>query len=97
MIISNPPYVSLDYVLPNKIIEHEPKLALYAKEDGMYYYRKIMEDAKHVLNSNGSIIFEIGYDQGEKIKELASNILNNYKIEVKKDLSGNDRIVVIEF
>lgn len=97
MIISNPPYVSLDYVLPNKIIEHEPKLALYAKEDGLYYYRKIMEDSKRVLNENGSVIFEIGYDQGEKIKELASNILSNYKIEVKKDLSGNDRIVVIEF
>lgn len=97
MIISNPPYVSLDYVLPNKIIEHEPKLALYAKEDGLYYYRKIMEDAKKVLNDKGSIIFEIGYDQGEKIKELASNILSDYKIEVKKDLSGNDRIVTIEF
>lgn len=97
MIISNPPYVSLDYVLPNKIIEHEPKLALYANEDGMYYYRKIMEDAKKVLNDNGSIIFEIGYNQGEKIKELANKTLNNYEIEVKKDLSNNDRIVIINF
>ena len=97
MIISNPPYVSLDYVLPNKIIEHEPKLALYAKEEGMYYYRKIMEDAKLVLNDKASIVFEIGYDQGEKIKKLASEILTNYTIEVKKDISGNDRIVIIEF
>ena len=97
MIISNPPYVSLDYVLPNKIIEHEPKLALYAEEDGLYYYRKIMEDAHKVLNDNGSIIFEIGYDQGEKIKELASSVLSDYTIEVKKDLSNNDRIVVINF
>lgn len=96
MIISNPPYVSYDYTLPNKIIEHEPKIALYAKEDGMYFYRKILEDSSKVLNENGSIVFEIGYNQGEKIKELAKSILTNYDIEVRKDLSGNDRIVIIE-
>ncbi len=97
MIISNPPYISYDYTLPNEIINHEPKIALYAKEDGMYYYRKIMEDCKKVLNEKGSIVFEIGYDQGDKIKALAKEILNNYSIEVKKDISNNDRIVVIEF
>lgn len=97
MIISNPPYVSFDYKLPNKIIEHEPKLALYADENGLYYYRKIMEDAKKVLNDKGSIVFEIGYDQGESIKKLANEILQDYRIEVKKDIAGNDRIVVIEF
>lgn len=97
LIISNPPYVSYDYELPNKIIEHEPKMALYALEDGMYYYRKIMQDSKLVLNSKGSIVFEIGYNQKEKIINLAQELLTNYTIEVKKDLSGNDRIVIIEF
>ena len=56
-----------------------------------------MEDCKKVLNEKGSIVFEIGYDQGDKIKALAKEILNNYSIEVKKDISNNDRIVVIEF
>lgn len=97
MIISNPPYVSMDYVLPNKIIEHEPKLALYAKENGLYYYRKILEDSKKVLNSKGTIVFEIGYDQGQALKDLANEILNDYTIEVKKDIANNDRIVVIKF
>ena len=97
MIVSNPPYVSYEYQLPNKIIEHEPKSALYASENGLYYYRKIMEDAKKVLNPKGAIVFEIGYDQGESIKELAHSLLSNYKIEVKKDISNNDRIVIIEF
>ena len=97
MIISNPPYVSFDYTLPNKIIEHEPKEAIYAKEDGLYYYRKIMEDAYRVLNDHGSIVFEIGYDQGEKISKLASEILVDYTLEVKKDISGNDRIIIINF
>ena len=97
MIISNPPYVSPDYVLPNKIIEHEPKIALYAKENGLYYYKKIMEDAKKVLNPNGTIVFEIGYDQAEAIQRLAKEILNDYKITIKKDISNNDRIVVIKF
>ena len=56
-----------------------------------------MEDAKKVLNPKGAIVFEIGYDQGESIKELAHSLLSNYKIEVKKDISNNDRIVIIEF
>ena len=97
MIISNPPYVSFDYELPNEIIAHEPKIALYAKEDGMYVYRKILEDSSLVLNKGGSIVFEIGYDQGEKIQNLAKDILKNYTIEVRKDISNNDRIVIIEF
>ena len=97
MIISNPPYVSPDYVLPNKIIEHEPKIALYAKENGLYYYKKIMEDAKKVLNPNGTIVFEIGYDQAEAIQRLAKEILSDYTITIKKDISNNDRIVVIKF
>ena len=97
LVISNPPYVSLDYVLPNKIIEHEPKLALYAKENGLFYYRKILEDIGKVINKNGCLVFEIGYDQGESIKKLASEILTNYQIEVKKDLSNNDRVVIIKF
>ena len=97
MIISNPPYVSFDYILPNKIIEHEPKLALYAKDNGLFYYRKIMEDCKKVLNPKGVIVFEIGYDQGEAIENLAQEILVDYTIEVKKDIANNDRIVVIKF
>lgn len=52
---------------------------------------------KKVLNPKGSIVFEIGYDQGEKIQKLASETLNDYTIEVKKDMSNNDRIVIIEF
>ena len=97
LIISNPPYVSFDYKLPNKIIDHEPKTALYASENGLFYYRRIMEDASQVLNEKGSIVFEIGYDQGKSIKKLASEILKDYKIEVKKDIANNDRIVIIEF
>ena len=56
-----------------------------------------MEDSKRVLNPKGSIVFEIGYDQGDSIKRLANEILSNYEIEVKKDVYNNDRIVVIEF
>lgn len=96
-IISNPPYVSENYELPNKIIEHEPKLALYAKENGLFYYRKILEDVNKVLNPKGTLILEIGYDQGESIRALARDILKDYEIEVLKDLANNDRIVVIKF
>jgi release factor glutamine methyltransferase len=63
----------------------------------LYYYRKILEDSKKVLNSKGAIVFEIGYDQGQALKDLANEILNDYTIEVKKDIANNDRIVVIKF
>jgi release factor glutamine methyltransferase len=48
------------------------------------------------MNDKGVVLFEIGYDQGEKIKDLAKSILSDYSIEVRKDISNNDRIVIIE-
>ena len=96
LIISNPPYISQDQYekLPKEIKDHEPKSALQAKNNGLYFYKKILHNAKEHLTESGKIYFEIGYDQAEKITEIAkkSGFSN---IQVLKDLNGFDRIMRI--
>ncbi|MDA3812731.1 MAG: peptide chain release factor N(5)-glutamine methyltransferase, partial [Candidatus Cloacimonetes bacterium] len=96
IIISNPPYISLDEYeqLPNEIKDHEPKSALQAENNGLYFYEKILQKAKEHLTKSGMIYFEIGYEQAEKIAEIAKeNGFSN--VHVFKDLNGFDRIVRI--
>ena len=96
VIVSNPPYIPLNEYeeLSPEIINFEPKNALIAEEDGMYFYKKILNEAKEYLTDNGVIYFEIGYNLAERIKEAA--IQNGFdKIEVFKDLNGFDRIMRI--
>ena len=96
LIISNPPYISLtDYKqLPVEIKDFEPKSALLADDNGLFFYNKILQKAKDHLTESGKIYFEIGYDQAKKITEIAKeNGFSN--IKVFKDLNGFDRIVRI--
>ena len=96
IIISNPPYISqIEYEkLPKEIKDHEPKSALQAENNGLYFYNKILQNAKEHLTESGKIYFEIGYDQAEKIIKIAKeNGFSN--IQVFKDLNGFDRIMRI--
>ena len=96
LIISNPPYIShKEYQqLPKEIKDHEPKSALQAEKNGLYFYEKILQNAKEHLTESGRIYFEIGYDQAEKITEIAKE--NGFSdIQVFKDLNGFDRIMRI--
>ncbi len=95
-IISNPPYISPDEYeqLPIEIRDHEPKSALQAENNGLYYYEKILQNAKEHLTKSGMIYFEIGCDQAEKIAEIAKeNGFSN--IQIFKDLNGYNRIMRI--
>lgn len=95
IIVSNPPYINkedMDKLLPN-VKEYEPKTALYGGEDGLDFYKNITENATKHLNNSGLLAFEIGYDQGESVKEILKQ--NNFKnIEVFKDLYKQDRVVI---
>ena len=95
VIISNPPYISRDEEIQDLVKNNEPELALYADNDGLYYYEEILKNAKNYLEEKYLIAFEIGYLQGEKIKELANKYLNNINISIEKDLSNRDRFVFI--
>lgn len=95
VIVSNPPYISEGYEV-NDIVKHEPEIALYAKDDGMYNYVEIIKNLDKVLNKGGVALFEIGFDQKNRIIDVCEKYLNNYDIECFKDISGNDRIVVVK-
>lgn len=92
LIISNPPYISYKDIntIKDNVLNYDPHLALFAEEDGIYFYRKIIENANQYLENNGVIFFEIGYDQKEKILELGKN--NNFITTVYKDINGRDRV-----
>lgn len=93
-IVSNPPYIRTDVIegLMREVKEHEPYNALDGGEDGLYFYREIVDKSHKYLNEKGFIFFEIGYDQGEDVK----NILESKSfcdVKVIKDLAGLDRVV----
>ena len=92
LIISNPPYISYKnkITIKDNVLNYDPHLALFAEEDGIYFYRKIIENAVHYLSKDGVIFFEIGYDQKEKILELGKK--NNFITTVYKDINDRDRI-----
>ncbi len=95
IIVSNPPYIEsceVDRLMP-EVKDHEPRLALDGMEDGLYFYRKIVKEAKNHLTKNGALFFEIGYNQGKAVSELM--IENGYReVKVMKDLCGLDRVVM---
>ena len=96
IIVSNPPYIAYNdkITMEDNVLNYDPHLALFAEEDGMYFYREIVENSKEYLNKDGMIFFEIGYDQREKILKLANE--NEFKAEVYKDINGRDRMAILE-
>ena len=95
IIVSNPPYIDRkdEVTMQDNVLKYDPHLALFAEEEGMYFYRKIIEQSNDYLNENGVIFFEIGYDQKDKIIKLAD--LNGYSAEVYKDINGRDRMAFL--
>ncbi len=95
LILSNPPYIRTDVIptLMPEVRDHEPWMALDGKEDGLYFYRKILEQAGVYLIPGGWLCFEIGYDQGEDLRALMQR-QGLEQIEIVKDLAGLDRVAV---
>ena len=95
IIVSNPPYIAYNdkITMEDNVLNYDPHLALFAEEDGMYFYREIVENSKEYLEEDGLVFFEIGYDQREKILKLANE--NGFKAEVYKDINGRDRMAIL--
>ncbi|MEY8391449.1 peptide chain release factor N(5)-glutamine methyltransferase [Lachnospiraceae bacterium] len=94
MIVANPPYIPTEEIatLMPEIRNFEPIEALDGKEDGMYFYHKIIEGSRAYLKSNGYLCLEIGHDQGGRVAFLMEE--NGYRnVKVVKDLAGNNRVV----
>ena len=96
IIVSNPPYIESNAIegLSNEV-KNEPKIALDGGKDGLDFYRKIIKEAPNFLNKIGVLALEIGYNQ----KDAVEKILKTYKyknIQIKKDLSNIDRVIIGE-
>ena len=94
LLLSNPPYI-VSRVIPGlerEVSEYEPKMALDGGEDGLVFYRRIAKEAKEVLLPGARLYLEIGYDQGESVKDIFQK--EGYEaVEVFPDLSGNPRVL----
>lgn len=95
IIISNPPYISYDEEIMDIVRNNEPHLALYAKDNGLYFYKKILENIPYITKENYLICFEIGQSQSTAIVDIAKRILKDINISVDKDYSGKDRFIFI--
>ena len=94
LLLSNPPYIVSKVIpgLEREVSEYEPKMALDGGEDGLLFYRRIAREAKKVLLPGARLYLEIGYDQGESVKDIFQK--EGYEeVEVFPDLSGNPRVV----
>ena len=95
IIVSNPPYIKTNIIKTLDIeVQCEPQLALDGGEDGLDFYMRIINESYKYLKDNGYLCLEIGYDQKDGVINLIKESDEYEDIYSKKDLSGNDRIVV---
>jgi len=94
VLISNPPYVEKDEFVGEET-KYEPQIALFADDNGLEYYKVILELSKNILEKESIISFEIGSHQGSVLKSIASNYYPNSNIIIKKDLNNLDRYMYI--
>lgn len=94
VIVSNPPYIRTAVIeeLKEEVKFHDPFMALDGKEDGLYFYRRIVEESPKFLKKCGKLYFEIGHDQAEAVSRLMRDV-GFTSVTVKKDLAGLDRVV----
>lgn len=95
IIASNPPYIPKEDIdkLQEEVKDYEPREALDGGEDGLEFYRRIIPQSKKYLTHEGLLIFEIGYDQGQELRDML--LEEGFKnIEILKDLQGLDRVVL---
>lgn len=89
IIITNPPYIKSDEIVKlSKNVQAEPKLALDGGEDGLKFYKIIAKEVSNYLNKDGTLLMEIGFDQGKVVAELFENS------KCIKDYENNDRVVI---
>ena len=97
IIVSNPPYIKksdINYL--SQEVQKEPQIALDGGYDGLDFYRKISYQAIDYLKFGSYLCFEMGYDQKEEVLEILKGIEHYTKTYCKKDLCGNDRVVITQ-
>ena len=90
LIVSNPPYIPYGTELSKEVMQ-EPNTALFAEENGLAFYRKIIEQAPDYLTENGYLMFELGINQAQEVKSMMEKDFEN--IHIEKDLAGIERVI----
>lgn len=94
LIVSNPPYIRTDVLAESPDLTPEPALALDGGADGLIFYRRIVDTFADRLAENGCFIFEIGYDQGNDLRQIAKD--RGFACEIRRDYGGNDRVAILK-
>ena len=95
IIISNPPYIAKDEIIDPLVENNEPHLALYANNNGLYFYQNILKNIKPYLKEQSLIAFEIGMTQSKKVTEIANKYFPKARIITEKDLTNKNRYIFI--
>ncbi len=94
-IISNPPYIREDEPIMDIVKNNEPHLALYATNNGLYFYQKILSQASSYLKEKFIIALEIGEEQGPDVVKLAQQNFPQAQVILKQDLRHFDRFIFV--
>lgn len=95
IIISNPPYIAKEEKIDPLVKNNEPHIALYAPNNGLYFYEEILKNIKPHLKEKSIIAFEIGMTQSDEITKMANKYLPKAKIVTEKDLAQKERYIFI--
>ncbi len=95
IIVSNPPYIPKDEYVEGLVVDNEPEIALFGGEDGLYFYRLILEQASLYLKDTYFMAFEHAYDKAKELKKLIKKHLPDAEVIQKKDLQGKDRMTFV--
>lgn len=95
--VSNPPYIPMNQDIENVVKDNEPHVALFGGEDGLYFYRKIFENAQKVLNERAILAFEMGFDQRKIMETAVETYFPKMPYKILKDMNGKDRMLFIYY
>ena len=95
VIISNPPYIRHDEEIMDIVKNNEPHIALYAEDNGLYFYKKIIDNIPYITKDKYLICFEIGSSQSTELVDIIKSQLKDIDIFVDKDYSNRDRFIFI--
>jgi len=96
VIVCNPPYIPQNESIEVSVKDFEPHVALFGGEDGLTFYRQVLDQAPYVLNHPGVIAFEIGWNQKEALTQEAKQRFSDSEVIAYQDMSGKDRILIIK-
>ena len=96
MICANLPYIPTNKLKNLPVARYEPKAALDGGKDGLDLIHRLLADFIHIADSKVCLLLEIEADQGDAVRKLAQTYYPDAEVNIKRDLAGNDRLLVIE-